>query len=631
MVSSILLLLIVGIVIFIVNVTVHTTASSQSETQAYYTARTVNERIANWLEGTSSVYNAQSGWTNQQEFIYGALSSSTHEPSGSGGLIYDSAHKVVQPYGEAELGGEMGTAEAVVSINSDDAEKPNSVITIEVTGHFADMSETVTSTLALNQAVNFQYQDLSFAYAENPVASVLANVEQLGTWQSQSVLSYQLYADLSASSNYWSYFFSHSQGSFDPDGVLGNQTAISPIGGAYYVTLNGHVYKVGEGELTPPAYSSIFLYELSVGPSDNICAFIDFAALPLESQSDQNLQSLKQQTSMSSYPERLKQYGILLGVSAGTTVPPQGRITYYTGDQPGSAPLDITLSDYASTASVPQVYQGGLSLYLNDTSDKKLLLPGGVQVQQGLILYSKRATTIGGPVSLSTSLHNTIANGAAPGGNADMKVTGASYLVFADPGEGQTPRQSNITGWFNENTLVGNASIQDAAVLVQNRHSLTIGSGAIISTPTGSTDPVIVVENGGTLTLEGTANITGDIVVQSGAKLIIKEGVTITGDVHCAGDLILDDTGIWMFTLNTTQVLADEHGIFLYNHPTVGVATLTILGSPFIAGTSGKIHSFVSQVTIDPTIAGGIFCDDSDPTTHICGHFLTTSTVWTKQ
>jgi hypothetical protein len=140
LVTSLVLLIIVGIVASIVTVSYRQTAASQTDTQAYYTARSVSERITNWLSGTSATIVQGGSLNNQQMFI----SELTQYPT-------------EQFYSEKDLGGSMGTAKVYVSINSS-----YDVITIVTTGFFGEQQETITSTLALSKSGGFTYQNAGF-------------------------------------------------------------------------------------------------------------------------------------------------------------------------------------------------------------------------------------------------------------------------------------------------------------------------------------------------------------------------------------------------------------------------------------------------------------------------------------
>jgi hypothetical protein len=135
MVAVVVLLILIGVMAVVAQSAYRSQKLSQAETQAYYTAHSVNERITDWLSGTSD----GDGVTDQQRFIAG-LKQKPHAPIAQS---YDAAD--LDPSGE----GKMGSAEVEISISDDEK-----VITIRVTGHFAGDSETIVSTLGVRKGTD---------------------------------------------------------------------------------------------------------------------------------------------------------------------------------------------------------------------------------------------------------------------------------------------------------------------------------------------------------------------------------------------------------------------------------------------------------------------------------------------
>jgi hypothetical protein len=146
LVAALVLLILVGTLATVVTFSSRQTATSQVNTQAYYTARSVSERLTSWLSGTPD--NNGSSLSEQQLFIANLANGPIH-----------------QSYSEADLGGDMGTAEADISINA-----KLDLITIVATGFVADQEETITTTLALkgtysggdNPTIRFPDNTVSF-------------------------------------------------------------------------------------------------------------------------------------------------------------------------------------------------------------------------------------------------------------------------------------------------------------------------------------------------------------------------------------------------------------------------------------------------------------------------------------
>jgi hypothetical protein len=310
-------------------------------------------------------------------------------------------------------------------------------------------------------------------------------------------------------------------------------------------------------------------------------------------------------------------------------------ITFYTADPEGGKlnalfnPLDITLSPFVSGSSANVTYHDTLNAYLTDTSDRKFFMAGGLRIENGTV-YTNRSSVIGG--KSGDPRQQSLENGPIENDEASASlIIDNAFLVFADPGEDETIRDSRIDAWEKSGAFFP-TKIDNATVLVQNRHRLTVGKGVEITGMAGADKRVVTVESGGELVLDG-ATITGDIVVQNGAKLTIKSGTTITGDVHCAGALVLEGTGSWGFSLNAAASVADlsKHGIYLYNHTSVGVASLVVSGDPTISGTAaGKILSFVPLPDIADA-SNKIFSTPRDSGNNVTKAFDSSTSVWMKQ
>jgi type II secretory pathway pseudopilin PulG len=146
MVVVIILLILIGIMMTVAQASYHGQKVSQISTQAYYTARSVNERIADWLRDTPNEMPG-AGASDQQTFIQK--------------LKDESPNSITQSYDASDLDpdGKMGSAEAEVAINDE-----GTVITITVAGIFADNRETVVNTLMADTDLSHSYQDANFKY-----------------------------------------------------------------------------------------------------------------------------------------------------------------------------------------------------------------------------------------------------------------------------------------------------------------------------------------------------------------------------------------------------------------------------------------------------------------------------------
>ncbi|MDR0596650.1 MAG: hypothetical protein LBG50_03825, partial [Clostridiales Family XIII bacterium] len=163
----IVLLVMVMIVAQVITASFRGTVESEVNTQAYYTARTVNERLVNWLSGAkwspSYAVNLPSNPapTDAQKFIKNLINGN----GWAGGVATDDdGHTVVSEYGEADLGGSMGTADAKISVNYDDPDpdRQNRIITVETAGHFGDETKSVKTQLFLHTDSTYSYSFTSF-------------------------------------------------------------------------------------------------------------------------------------------------------------------------------------------------------------------------------------------------------------------------------------------------------------------------------------------------------------------------------------------------------------------------------------------------------------------------------------
>jgi hypothetical protein len=183
-----------------------------------------------------------------------------------------------------------------------------------------------------------------------------------------------------------------------------------------------------------------------------------------------------------------------------------------------------------------------------------------------------------------------------------------------------------------------------------------VAEGGAVSMGGSSSDPAahegdLFIEKGGSLTLGAGANVTGDIYVSSGGALTIGKDCVITGDIRCAGALTINGS----FTLNyapdsvtggdnpdtenidESQMAGGKyiyHGIFIYNHPSLGIGTLNIPFPHVISGNSGRIHAFAGYPGIPYAQGDFIFCSDHPngrESNNACKHWTTTVSAWQKQ
>lgn len=141
MIAALILLLIVGIVFAVTSTATHRTVNAQTDTQAYYTARSLNERFVTFLTNTPELTDET--LTEPQKLI-------EH-------LAVSEGKTIVETYTAEQLGAGLGSGKATLTINDAETE-----ILITTTGYYGDNEETITTKMALVGRTSFTYQDDNF-------------------------------------------------------------------------------------------------------------------------------------------------------------------------------------------------------------------------------------------------------------------------------------------------------------------------------------------------------------------------------------------------------------------------------------------------------------------------------------
>ncbi|MDR1797620.1 MAG: hypothetical protein LBR44_09325 [Clostridiales Family XIII bacterium] len=722
------MVIIVMIVSSVAMTSYHRTQVSQVKTQAYYTAQSVCDRFANWLDGTTTASSTDLGMMDRQKLLRDLGKSGEFPP---------------QEYGEADLGSGLGEAKVTVKavrtgeIVYEGKRIPYPLeISIEVEATYAGTTEKVTTTLALAKQTSFTEQsaDLLDAVPDTGlVTAALAMIEkpaqgggggsdavmEPGLWQTAAKPAWQL-----GHPKGWAYFNPvlgpgklEGPGKIaepgklavlekdevktgwtwtDGEGIPQTEKAV-PVDpadeGSYeaaqIVVLNPYYYsRASEGEqglatsdYTKDYYAHFidkYTVDTAGGASDNLVVRLAFDYRPTVSADDHSIDKGAHpdqrgydwyQEVAGAYPGRATKGILLLPTVANVDKDStdakyqHAGVYYYTAAQSDANPgaMDVTLGPWRETDPGNQDYTkakassyGKLGLYFTDADKtnadkdgKRLTVQGGLAIED-FQLYTVRGTTLGEAAKGFPDGIQKIQTELAIGGAIDPAQTEAkAQLVFADPGVGQTVRQSVIgpTGGAPA------TKINNAAIVVENRHVLTLGPAAKITGPAGAAQ-TILVNPGGELILDG-ATVTGNIVVRAGASLTVKGG-TVTGDIFILGgkdakgegkDGLVLTGGTLNLNFDANNLSTDpedhdsldKHGIFLYNHPTLGVATMRVQGNPLITGNvtgadgMGGIHAFSSQPQVTGTLADRLFCDDRDHGNNVCSHFDTDNFIWQKR
>jgi len=137
MVASIILLLIIVVIFAVTSASYQKTINAQVDTQAYYTARSLNERIVTFLDNTPEI--AAAGGLTQAQQLIANVANATNKT-------------IVQEYTAKELGEGLGSGKVTLVMNSRGTE-----LRITSTGYYGDNEETIITKLALIGQSSFTY------------------------------------------------------------------------------------------------------------------------------------------------------------------------------------------------------------------------------------------------------------------------------------------------------------------------------------------------------------------------------------------------------------------------------------------------------------------------------------------
>lgn len=649
MVASLVLTLLIAAIIAIISYNYNTTSLDRTKTQAYYTAQTVNERIVNWLSGTPSPDTALDPTSSNYEAVKDPYNFVRD-------LIADWDTPEVQSYTEEELGPGMGTATTTVEFTTNRFDE----IQITTTAEYAGVSETLSTLMHLQRMSDFNTINTGFDYSDPGISEALADVQDISTWSAQAAWAIQCdSADAAVDGGngagtgvdtdvgWWSYFLNvYRDGIVDyrmdllavsPGDYTENPSSLRHDYSYRYLLDSGFASGVGKDLVRiglDPSRGAFFLNQTYESPVSGIPAVaVGSSDNPVINSFPYNNTALRPTVK-----------GVLLSMADegpdAVTALKSAKVVYYTLDHAGFDSAnwpDITLgTSYGSGStppSTPFIWKD-LSIYLSDTSEKAFEINSGITVTSGT-LYTRRNANIGTVFNDTGNSNNAVMNNYT---KTTPLVFDAYNFIFADPGQDATQRHSTLAGtaYYDANGTA-RTTVDNANILIQNNHELTIGAGATINT---RYNKGIIIEPGGSVVIEAGCDITGNIYVSSGATLTIQGEATIRGNIFCAGILNINGS----FVLNNF----DEHpdnialghvtyqnnnaaGIFIYNDTNIGVGTLNISGNPVILSNYGTppngIHTFVPA----PGYPSSLFCDHANADTHVCGQWESNAYVWTQR
>ncbi|MDR0885065.1 MAG: hypothetical protein LBN22_01660 [Clostridiales Family XIII bacterium] len=487
LVAMLILTLIIGIVLAITSRNLHRTNLSESQTQAHYTAETLNARIVQLISGAS--YESEPGESESESMAL--FSTSAAEDDASTGLDGEKFIKWLNeseetdatgnkiriirfPNGDASGGdvsgdalsypdSKLGTATTTITLiaGASDQDYEIKISTTATYGGFGGLAQgkqTITQTLssagskmvsiadapvALSSGkspkVVIQKFSTNFDYEDAMFQEIQADMNHLPEWAADAAQATA--ADVNATRN--------DEYELQDDELQGAAAVEEPA--QETITQTGTLFTVAESEAS--------------------------------AETDASAESSESVPSTKSTDESL------------TAQNP--KITYFTLD-------NSETNQGANDFNILPIASDELNIYLTDTSNKRLSLFAGTSISEGAI-FTKRDTTIG----------------ASPESTNEILAFAQNYWIFADPGANQAERHSKITS----------TTLNSGSILVQNNHELTIGANAVIN---ADANKGIVVESGGSLIIEENAQITGDINVASGT-VIIKDAAKMTGNIYSSG------------------------------------------------------------------------------------------------
>jgi hypothetical protein len=631
LVATIILGLIITSIFAITATTISTTKNSQIHTQAYYTAQSINDRIATWLTNIPYYPNDPATELNpdddplladfedQYDFIQKLIvKSSTVTPS------------VTMNYTQADLGSGMGSATTSIEFEKGDTDidppDPDR-IKITTTATFRETKEKLTTYLEAQKIQDFISVNTGFGYDVPEIQSMMENLDSLPEWAGAAVPSKQYVAATTSNTGSWWRYFNNNYS--DPS-TYNQYMDLLLFANSDYNSATG---------VTRHDYDYSYIRNLSATGIVNLRVHLDPSQGPMTSTYNNSagteIYAGENATSVPVFPYNAKK-GVLLTVSntaAGMNIT-HNPLTYYTLPIESEFWPDITLGPYLNGGLTLNntVYNGtqntvynNLRLYLTDDSGKSFKVTGGVTVTRGM-LYTKRPAVLGGNMDDTGSTNRAdIRNETS---NRDLVFDTYSF-VFASPTAQDAPLTQSV---MQGNGGAGKMIMHNGSILIQNNHQLTIANGAEIN---ANENKGIVIEPGGNLVIEPGAVITGNIYASAGSNITINGG-SVTGNIYCSGNMTINGN----FTLNqlnnadnvTLGYTGELSGIFIYNDTNIGVGTLTMDTVPVITGDSGNIHTFVPYDTgISDAQADAIFCDNHNEDTNACEHWLSEDYAWQPQ
>jgi hypothetical protein len=265
------------------------------------------------------------------------------------------------------------------------------------------------------------------------------------------------------------------------------------------------------------------------------------------------------------------------------------------------------------TAQYPAV--DGRTITLSDTRGEytQVIAPDSITVAEGATLILRGQANVDGVLIGATSQYANV--------NTPIYVEGTLNLTTG-------ARLTNRIYVYGKGVVNVQAAASGPAIVDRRPGDEGIYDG-------------IYAFGGGTVNIAAQAQLQSRIWVDAESALTIGNGAVITGDLYVLGTLTIPasfqlnyDSRDLVDNPNTADVLEnqpDTHGIYLYDDPALGSATLLHPSTPIVSGNSGRIHSFAAHPDMTGATAAAVFCDNRDEGNNACQHWLTANEFWVRQ
>ena len=280
-----------------------------------------------------------------------------------------------------------------------------------------------------------------------------------------------------------------------------------------------------------------------------------------------------------------------LVANGGTITSTDGKINNFTGSTVTISGATVNEGEIASSASSAQALlsqTSGPAVVLMDEGS----LTGTTNVPAGKTFIIGDDVTVGSGSTVSL---------AGTGSNVQMTSVDGKTMSF-NGGTGDNAGSVSVEGFVGTITVTYGSA--DAIVNAEQGSTTFTGAGSISGTIEDGTiaaGATRTIENGQTLTVNGTLTVYGDLLVKAGATLVINGELVVSG----AGDIRVDSSAIFTVgedaTVNGVSAKAAAVSGFKNGHifGTIAQAAATIDDVFYINGVYNADDTVSKAVTIN--------------------------------